>query len=170
LQTFLSRVLARRSAAVDACPEGNCQLGATTPGSFARIESSGSDQRWRNLQQQLDQLRNQKQDCGNYLTWRELPEFESYARQQDIARVEKDAAARHAGLLERLESINGRHAGHALGTAVVGWLGLSGPAGWLVVAAASVGGWLVGRRMKRRFRGAGGRRRRRFRSRSAGQE
>ncbi|NOZ39154.1 MAG: hypothetical protein GXP24_02865, partial [Planctomycetes bacterium] len=59
--------------------------------------------------------------------------------------------------------LGGRSVGNAAGTAAVGLLGLSGPAGWGVIAAASVGGWLVGRRVNRKLSGAGGRRERRFR-------
>jgi hypothetical protein len=32
-------------------------------------------------------------------------------------------------------------------------LGVSGPAGWGIIAAASIGGWLVGRRLKRKAQG-----------------
>ena len=72
---------------------------------------------------------------------------------------------------DRLEALSGRSVGRAAGTAAVGLLGLSGPLGWGVVAAASVGGWLVGRRIKKKVRGAGGRRRRRpFRGEGVRQE
>ncbi|MGI9428350.1 MAG: S1 family peptidase [Bythopirellula sp.] len=167
LQSFLSRVLGRRSTALVTCPGGTCQQRPTKPARHDQNEHSLADLRWHELQQQLDQLRKRKQDRGDYLTRSELPDFETYARHQDLERIEDDATTRHASLLKRLQTVSGRSAGKALGTAVVGLLGLNGPAGWAVVAAASFGGWLVGRRMKKRLGGAGGRRRRRFRSKTA---
>lgn len=121
------------------------------------------DARWAAFQKQLEELRNQKQDRGDYVTRSELPNLNDLVRSDELQRLEGESTLRHAGLLERLQSLSGRAAGKAAGTAAVGVLGLSGPAGWAVIAASSLGGWLIGRRVTRRLGGAGGRRRRRFR-------
>jgi len=174
LRQFLGRVLGLRTGAVYACPGGVCpdqppvvrrpvRERPERPAFPLRGGVAGLDSRWEEFQKQLNELRAVKQDRGDYLTRDELPNFESYARRADVRRVESEVATRHASLLERLQTLSGRSVGKAAGTAAVGLLGLSGPAGWAVIAGASVGGWLIGRRMKRKLRGAGGRRRRRFR-------
>ncbi len=178
MQRFLNRVLGRRTSVVYSCPNGTCPRrppAASRPGlqqpvrpSFPRRDGSGSsDSRWsagqENFQRQLDELRAQKQDRGDYLTRGELPNLGSFARREEIERLKDESTSRHATLLERMQVIDGRTIGKVAGTAAVGLLGLSGPAGWGVIAAASVGGWLIGRRMKRKLSGAGGRRQRRFR-------
>ena len=165
LRRFLSRVLGRQTSVAYACPGGICPRRPRRPSLPGRGGELGVDSRWNviqeNFQQQIDELRDRKQDRGDYLTRGELPDLDSYARHEDVARLENATSTRHATLLERLKSINGRSVGKVTGTAAVGLLGLSGPAGWGVIAAASVGGWLIGQRMKRKLSGAGGRRRRR---------
>jgi len=162
LRRFLSRVLGRRTSVVYSCPGGACPQRPKRPTLPGRAGLPTVDSRWNGFQQQLDELHAQKQDRGDYLTRGELPDFGGYARHEDFERLEDETDSRHATLLERLQSLGGRTVGKAAGTAAVGLLGLSGPAGWAVIAGSSIGGWLVGRRMKRKLRGAGGRRRRRF--------
>ncbi len=167
LRRFLNRVLGRRTSVVYSCPGGVCPQRPSRPTLPGRGGRPNVDSRWdalqEKLQRQIDELRAQKQDRGDYLTRGELPDLGSYARQEDVERLGDESATRHATLLERLQTISGRNVGKVAGTAAVGILGLSGPAGWGVIIAASVGGWLIGRRMKQKLSGAGGRRRRRFR-------
>ncbi len=167
LRSFLNRVLGRRSSVVSSCPGGNCPLRPRRPPLPVRGGSDGVNSRWEALQEkfqrQIDELRARKQDRGDYLTRGDLPDLGSYARQEEVERLGDESATRHATLLERIKTLGGRSVGKAAGTAAVGLLGLSGPAGWGVIAAASVGGWLVGRRVNRKLSGAGGRRERRFR-------
>jgi len=78
--------------------------------------------------------------------------LEGYVREEELARVEANSTQRHASLLERIGGLaqaSGAGVGRAAGTAAVGLLGLSGPAGWGVLVAMTVGGWAIGRRMKR---------------------
>lgn len=170
LRHFLNRVLGRRTSVVNSCPGGVCPQRPRRPVISGREESIVVDSHWaafqEKFQRQIDELRARKQDRGDYLTRGELPDLGSYARQADVEQLENESTTRHATLLERLKSINGRSVGKVAGTAAVGLLGLSGPAGWGVIAAASVSGWLIGQRMKRKLSGAGGRRQRRFREQS----
>ena len=172
LRRFLSRVLGRQSSVVYSCPSGGCFQRPGRPALPGREGSIVVDPRWNKLQKQLDELRARKQDRGDYLRRGELPallpDLDSYARREEVEQLEKETTTRHATLLQRLQSFGGRSVGKVAGTAAVGLLGLSGPAGWGVIAAASVGGWLIGKRMKRRHQrkrnGAGGRRHQRFRN------
>ena len=91
--------------------------------------------------------------------------LDGYVQHEQLAQVEANSQQRHASLLERLAELtqlSGAGVGRAAGTATVGLLGLSGPAGWGVLAAMTIGGWAIGRRMQSKTRGAGGRQRRRF--------
>ena len=74
---------------------------------------------------------------------------------------------RDANLLDKLRGgvSPGGKLGNKAGWALMGALGLSGPAGLAVVAAGTVGGWWLGRRVRRRVVG---RRQRRFRQREPG--
>ena len=172
LRRFLSRVLGRQSSVVYTCPSGGCPQQPRRPPISGREGSILVDPRWNKLQKQLDELRARKQDRGDYLRRGELPallpDLGSYARREEVEQLGDESASRHATMLERLQSLSGRSVGKVAGTAAVGLLGLSGPAGWGVIAAASAGGWLIGQRMKRRHQrksnGAGGRRHQRFRN------
>ena len=169
LQKFLGRVIGRRTSVVASCPGGVCPqrprrpLQPRSPLQPRKEPSIVVDARWAAFQKQLEELRTQKQDRGDYVTRSELPNLNEFARSEEVQRLASESTSRHASLLERLQDLNGRTAGKAAGTAAVRLLGLSGPAGWAVIVASSFGGWLIGRRMKRRLGGAGGRRRRRFR-------
>lgn len=165
LKNFLGRVLGRRTQLVVNCPNGLCprpqspQLAgpqAPSHGSDGRepgtdrLASDGLDPRVDELAAAIDRLREEKQDRGDFLIRGELQRFES------------ESNARHESLLERFRALaagGSSSVGKAAGAAAVSLLGLSGPAGWAVLAAGTVGGWLVGRRMRRKLRGAGGRRR-----------
>ncbi len=162
LRQFLGRVLGRRTSVVYSCPDGTCPRQPSRPIAPRRDNAELVDARWAALQRQLDRLRDQKQDRGDYVLRAELPTFSGFARSEDIQRIEDESVTRHAGLLERLQSLDGRAAGKTAGAAAVSLLGLSGPAGWAVIAASTIGGWLIGRQMKRSMGGAGGRRRQRF--------
>ena len=166
LRQFLEKVTRRKAwGASQVCVGGSC------PQRPRRPALPAGDLRWSNLQKQLDELRVRKQDRGDYLRRGELPallpDLGGYAHRADVERLENETTTRHATLLQRLQSLGGRSVGKVAGTAAVGLLGLSGPAGWGVLAAASVGGWLIGKRMQRRHQrkrnGAGGRRSQRFR-------
>lgn len=163
LRSFLGRILGRRTSVVYSCPGGVCPQRPVRPNVPKREESIVVDARWAAFQKQLDELRAQKQDRGDYVMRAELNSLSSFARTEDLQRLENDSAARYASVLDRLHNLDGRAVGKAAGAAAVGLLGLSGPAGWAVIAASTLGGWLIGRRMKRKLSGVGGRRRRRFR-------
>lgn len=162
LRRFLSRVLGRRTQVVYSCPNGVCPQQPTQPRSPPRSPPTATDARWSELQRQIEELRTQKQDRGDYVTRAELPAWDAYVRDEDLQRFEQESANRHASLLDRIQGLGRSAAGKAVGPAAVSLLGLSGPMGWAVLAASSVGGWLIGRQWKRAS-GAGGRRRRRFR-------
>ena len=168
LRQFLDRVLGRRTEAVFSCPNGVCPVQPNVvqrpviPSLPRREEPLDFTSRWNDLQRQLEELRTQKQDRGDYLTLADLPNLGNYVRHEEVKRLEDEATSRHASLIERLQLLSGGKLGKAAGTSAAGLLGLSGPASWGVIAAASVGGWLIGRRMQRALRGAGGRRKRRF--------
>jgi len=152
LRDFLGRALGGRARQVVNCPDGLCPRKQTPP-QILRTDPSASDAldpRFDKLAEAIDRLQKEKQDRGDYLTRGELQRFES------------DSTARHESLLQRLQglaSVGNPAVGKAAGAAAVSLLGLSGPAGWAVLAAGTVGGWLAGRFMRRKLRGAGGRRR-----------
>lgn len=162
LRRFLSRVLGRQTKVVYSCPNGVCPQQPTQPLSPQRNLPSTTDDCWSELQRQIEALRTQKQDRGDYVTRAELPAWDAYVRDEDLQRFEQESASRHASLLDRIQGLGRSAAGKAVGPAAVSLLGLSGPMGWAVLAASCVGGWLIGRQWKRKS-GAGGRRRRRFR-------
>jgi hypothetical protein len=108
------------------------------------------DPRFDELAGAIAKLRTTKQDRGDYV------------RRDEFEHIKTENTSRHESLLERLKVLaagGSPSVGRAAGAAAVSLLGLSGPAGWAVLAAGTVGGWLVGRRMKRKLDGAGGRRR-----------
>lgn len=183
LRDFLGRVMGRRTQFVMNCPNGLCPRPLPSQPAVPRAPSHGSDgrapapgsgtgqlapramlpldpgtgehsiindPRFDELATAIDKLRTDKQDRGDYVT------------RDELQLVETEQSARHESLLERLKVIavgGSPSVGRAAGAAAVSLLGLSGPAGWAVLAAGTVGGWLVGRRMKRKLDGAGGRRR-----------
>jgi len=175
LQKFLGRVLGRRTATVSSCPNGLCprQQPAVRSPIRQRPIDTGSSARWKELGERVDRLEKEKQDRGDFVTRADLNGFlrgnalDDYACTEDLRQVESESRKNHATLLDRISNLaqaSGASVGRAAGKATVGFLGLSGPAGWGILAATTIGGWLIGRRMKRRVRGAGGRRRRPFRS------
>ncbi len=150
LRRFLDRVLGqKRQSVVRQCPDGKCLLQPEPRTRTPRLAIEGIE----DLQRQVEQLWQQKQDRGDYLTHESFQEFES------------SSDTRHASLLDQIRArspVGGTGIGRAAGTAAVGLLGISGPAGWATIAAGTLGGWLIGRSIKKR-RSAGGRRRRVFR-------
>ena len=172
LRDFLGRVLGQRTQLVVNCPDGLCpqllppQRASPSPGLDSALPGPGTgrlapqavlpldpgtgehsiidDPRFGELAAAIDRLRTEKLD------------------RSDLQRFESESTTRHESLLERIRVLaagGGPSLGKAAGAAAVSLLGLSGPAGWAVLAAGTVGGWLVGRRMRRKLRGAGGRRR-----------
>lgn len=159
LRNFLGRVIGRQRP-LATCPNGLCPREPTpaqplvpiavTPADPGTGEHSIiNDPRFEQLQAAVDDLRIGKQDRGDYLT------------ASDLAELRTESSARHESLLARMRDLtNGREPtwGQAAGAAAAGLLGLSGPAGWAVIAGTTAGGWLLGRYMTRKFGGAGGRR------------
>ncbi len=160
LRRFLRRVLGRSVGTVApfaeasspanrvVCRNGNCPVvrpRMPLPIRQPIVEPSRFD----NLEKRIAALETGKQDRGNY------------ASRQDIQRIDNESTTRHATLLSRIGEL--ASASGTTGAAAAGLLGLSGPAGWAVLAAATIGGGLLGRVLKKRRSDAGGRRRRRFR-------
>jgi hypothetical protein len=151
LRNFLGRVLGPRTALVANCPNGLCPLpqapqrAGPPPGpGTGRLAPDMLVPRYEELAAAIERLRAEKLDRDEW------------------QRHQNDSTARHESLVERLRTVAAERSpavGKAAGAAAVSLLGLSGPAGWAVLAAGTVGGWLVGRRMRRKLRGAGGRRR-----------
>ena len=169
LQKFLDRMLGRQTTQMVNCPNGLCPLQRQPLGRHPTTPERNNqflaeDSRWKNLQQQIDRLQREKQDRGDYLQRADLA---GLVQHEQLRRLEAEQKQRHSSLLERLESlgrVGGANVGNSVGKLAVGWLGLSGPAGWGVLAATTFAGWWLGRRMRHRIGGAGGRRRRRFQS------
>ena len=173
LRRFLAKVLGRPLpheaylVPKAVCPGGTCPVPRQPQGQDTNPDTERLDQ----LARQIEALETNKQDRGEYLTRgdlkaylqeEQLPELDRFATQQDIQRVESESAARHESILSRIHAMaqsaatgaSGISLGKAAGTAAVGLLGLSGPAGWAVVAAAAVGGGLLGRYLKKRKGGS----------------
>ncbi len=169
LRRFLARALGQPAANTISCPNGLCPLQRPSrpvvgPSGSARKPQvqPPHDPRWDQLQAAIQRLENTKQDKGNFLTRDELPDVSGFARREDVARVESESTSRHQSIIARLAAISsgrGSTVGKAAGAAAISLLGLSGPAGWAVLAGGTIGGWLIGQRMRRKNRGAGGRRR-----------
>jgi len=169
LKNFIERVLGRRTRMVVNCPNGLCPRAAPfnrdRPAGIAKgnAVSRSVDSRFDELTRAIDALQRGKQDRGNYLTRNELA---GYVEGEQLEQLENKSQARHESLLTRIRALSaagGPSLGKAAGAAAVGLLGLSGPAGWAVLAASTFGGWLIGRWVKRKRRGGGGRRRQPFR-------
>jgi hypothetical protein len=179
LRRFLQRVLQRRTEARTAtpaasgvaCPDGGCPLlgggavgrapAASRPAASGGVGAGGGaarscacDEQIKAIAARLDGLERTKQDRGDYLARRDLA---PYARSDDLSALESRALERHETLLERFEGLPTTlgGAGRAAGMLAATALGISGPAGWGIIAAASVGGWLLGRRLKKRARVTG---------------
>jgi len=161
LAAFLDRVLDRRRDLVAAkpaagglpCPDGRCPLigggavlGAPIPARPGSPVVNGGlnagsstcacscDERLSAIAAQLERLNQSNQDRGDHAVRDEL---------------ESEPHAPADGLPTTL----GR-AGRAAAALATTALGVSGPVGWGVIAAGSIGGWLLGRRVKRRSRAA----------------
>ncbi len=176
LQRFLGRVLNRKTPAAASCPSGVCPrppLPRPRRPIAGGLESrpSGTNLLGDSLLARIEQLEKKKQDRGDYVTRVDLKEYlrrgslSGYVRAEELERVENEGKEERESLLNRLGSLGrfgGASAGRVAGKAAVGFLGMSGPAGWGILAATTVGGWFIGSRMKRKTAGAGGRRRRPF--------
>lgn len=88
------------------------------------------------------------------------PDLNGYATKQDLESKESSILTR---VQERIENFSAAGAGRKAGTLAVTALGISGPLGWGIVAASTIGSWFLGRQLQRNNR-RGGRRRRRFRA------
>jgi hypothetical protein len=151
---FLQRVLGPRTLPAGPCPGGVCprpspqtpQVPQWSPVPSApaaeqpTLDCSGQLEQ---LRDQIARLQNEKQDRGNYVT------------ADQLTQVEIESNARHAGLLAQIAAI-----APTAGKLATGLLGISGPVGWGILAATTVGGWLAGRLLRRRQHrsDAGGRR------------
>ncbi len=155
LRRFLQRVTGRsygatQIASAAICPDGTCPLVA--PGSIGAAPAGRSPAagggacpcgpRWSTLDARLAALENGKQDRGDYAHRGDLAQLDGLHRQQHDAL---------AGWLDQLGSLIAGAGRAALPVAATA-LGISGPAGWGLLAATGIGAWLVGRR---RARGAG---------------
>jgi hypothetical protein len=112
----------------------------------------GCDKEYAALATRLDALDRAKQDRGDYLPPTALND---YARTDQLTELAVEGRTRHDALLERIEQLGPllATAGRAAAPIAISALGVSGPAGWGILAAASFGSWLLGRRIK--ARGAG---------------
>jgi len=160
LRQFLDRMIGRPSSNVINCPNGLCPLPRQPTRPERNRQPLTDDSRWSQMQAQINRLQKEKQDRGDYVQRAELV---GLVREDEVQRIETEQNERHASMLDRFRAIGqAGGAGQVAGKAAVGFLGLSGPAGWGVLAATTLGGWWLGSRMKRRSSGAGGRRRRWF--------
>ncbi|TWU30212.1 S1 family peptidase [Bythopirellula polymerisocia] len=139
LRRFLDRVLGRRTATVYACPNGICPR--SVPQSPAQDPRPPEPR-----QPQLPDV--------------EKDQFDSLVERVD--RLESENNSRHESLVERVAELAKASGTGRAAEAVTSLLGISGTTGWGVIAAGTVGGWLIGRLWKRR--GAGGRRDEPFRN------
>jgi hypothetical protein len=101
------------------------------------------------LAARLDALDRAKQDRGEFLAPAAL---DDYARTDELTQLAAEGRTRHDALLERIVQLGPLlgTAGRAAAPIAISALGVSGPAGWGILAAASVGSWLLGRRLRRR--------------------
>ncbi|QEG37840.1 S1 family peptidase [Bythopirellula goksoeyrii] len=139
LRRFLDRVLGRRTATLHACPNGTCP----------RVVPQIPVQNPRPHEPRQPQLPGIEKN-----------QFDSLVERVD--RLESESNSRHASLTERITELAKASGTGRVAEAVTSLLGISGPTGWAVIAAGSVGGWLIGRVWKRS--GAGGRCKEPFRS------
>jgi hypothetical protein len=109
----------------------------------------GCDQDFAALVARLDALDRAKQDRG------ENPDpaaLSGYARTEELTQLAAEGRTRHDALLERLEALGPllATAGRAAAPLAISALGISGPAGWGILAVATAGSWLLGRGLRRR--------------------
>lgn len=158
LRRFLDRVLGNRTSHVYACPNGVCPRPIAggvhrPPVAPAQPNPPFNLATIADLERRIALLAQNKQDRGDYVTRGDLAAFmprsevEGFARTEDLVRQE--------GLLERLEGLISKP------SQVGNFVGITGVSGWGAILATSIGGWLVGRLVKR---GAGGRRQETFRN------
>jgi hypothetical protein len=161
--------------ASSACPDGLCPLvrptplgrlpAAPGPAAGAGIGGGGAGNNGAeggakacecagalaSLSARIASLEASKQDRGDSLT----PEGAAgFARAEELTRVDEAGRDRHQFLLERVEQLAALVgvAGRAAAPMAIPALGVSGPAGWAVLAGASIVGVLAGRWMKRKAR------------------
>jgi hypothetical protein len=166
LRRFLQRVLGRETRIVQSCPTGTCLRPLPIPRPIAQVPvTPPTKEHLDELARRVTALEQTKQDRGEYLTRADLASYlprsdaTQFARAAELQQLAADADTRQATLLERIAALtpaSGVALGRAAGTAAIGLLGISGPVGWGVLSAGTVGGMLVGRWLKRR--GVGGRR------------
>jgi S1-C subfamily serine protease len=119
------------------------------PGAANGTCSCGCGDRLKAIAADVLALQQGKQDRGDYALRADLS---SLAKSSDVTALADEGRQRHESLLNRLDQLPATlgGAGRAAGVLATTALGISGPAGWAIIAGASVGGWLVGRRLKRR--------------------
>jgi S1-C subfamily serine protease len=172
LKRFLEQVLRRpqggdhslEPTTVAACPNGLCPRRLPSPGPFgsggmlragppsaaaASQKPCDCQEKLEALARQLQQQLDQKQDRGDYLTRDEAGQFADRGAVESLAQRQSDD---HRAVLDRLDHLPASAAGlgRAAGAVAATAIGLTGPAGLAVVAGATVAGWLVGRRIRRR--------------------
>ena len=164
LRNFLGRILGRRPDIVVNCPNGICPrqptptqplpseddrllpIATVPPDPGTGEHSIVSDPRFAQLAEAIAELRQTKQDKGDYLSAAVLSQFR------------QESTERHNSLVERIQNLtSSNHLGIKAGGAAISLLGLSGPAAWVALAAGTVGAGILGRWWGRRG-GAGGHR------------
>jgi hypothetical protein len=103
------------------------------------------------LAARLDALDNAKQDRGDYLTPGALA---GLARTDEVALFDQQNRQRHDSLLQKIENLAPLlgAAGRVAAPFALTALGISGPLGWSLLAATSIGGVLLGRWMRLKAR------------------
>jgi hypothetical protein len=148
------------------CPNGQCPLvrpeaplgngrvvSQPAPGAGASHNAGGCACECRDqltdFQARLNAIELGKQDRGDFALRGELG---SLAHRDELARLDRQNLERHKLLADRLEHLGPLVAAASRGAAPLATtaLGISGPYGWGLLAAMSIGGWLIGRRMKAR--------------------
>jgi hypothetical protein len=111
--------------------------------------SCGCGDRLKEIASLVDGLKESKQDRGDYALRSDLAPL---AKSDDVNALEAQRQQQHESLLNRLDQLPGMlgGAGKAAGVLATTALGIGGPVGWAIIAASSVGGWFIGRRIKRR--------------------
>ncbi|MAT73047.1 MAG: hypothetical protein CMJ58_26485 [Planctomycetaceae bacterium] len=176
LRNFLQRVLGRRTARVFArrprqaspaasCPDGLCPLVGPDAGPVAgpavespagrgpaAIGDTSATPLACDCQRQLAELdvqvRKLHDDLQQFARHEQLDQF---ARADELAQLAAQGRTERQSLAERIAGLaSGAKLGRAAGTAAAGALGVTGPVGWGLVAAATVSGWWLGRRLRNR--------------------
>jgi hypothetical protein len=140
LRRFVERLLSRRARAPSYCPDGTCPLEA--PGRLGgapagRWPAADNGELWSGGGAGQGDAR-QGCNCGD--------ELAAIAGRLDaLDQAEADASDRRDSLAP-LANVAGR----AAAPFVLSALGIAGPMGWGALAAIGLGGWLLGRRLRRR--------------------